>query len=238
MSLGSTGSIGISVQRLTCPRQRPFGPSHPGWYPASYPQAATRKRQPSARGFLPPFDHRHSLLGHPVPIKDFRSPYGRPTRRCAWTLTGFPRSAHPRCGRIGRPLYPGTKRCSHDRARISGRRSPPLPTARPYHPGPHPIFPRLSVTRHHQGFTHVRPPGLPLTRSLPWMDQGPLGFFSGLHTPTGRTCSACQSGDRHRTLAWNYTSGMTGPPICEFTRNVRLRVAIHARWLPYLHGRA
>jgi hypothetical protein len=57
----------------------------------------------------------------------------------AWTLAGLPRSAHPSHGRIGRPLYPEAQRCSHDRSNPSGRRSPPLPGARPYHPGMHSI---------------------------------------------------------------------------------------------------
>jgi hypothetical protein len=39
------------------------------------------------------------------------------------------------------------------------------------------------VTRHHQGFTHVRPSGLPLARLLPRTEQGPLGFFLKLRTP-------------------------------------------------------
>jgi hypothetical protein len=58
----------------------------------------------------------------------------------AWTSTGFPRSAHPSHDRIGCPLYPETKRCSYDRSDPSGRRSPPLPGARSYRPGSHPIF--------------------------------------------------------------------------------------------------
>src|SRR5215210_2865023 len=46
-------------------------------------------------GFLSAFAHRHSLLGHPVPAKDFRSPHGRPTATATQTgrtLSGFPSS--------------------------------------------------------------------------------------------------------------------------------------------------
>lgn len=39
------------------------------------------------------------------------------------------------------------------------------------------------MTRHHQGFTHVRPSDLPLARLLPRTEQGPLGFFLELRTP-------------------------------------------------------
>jgi hypothetical protein len=129
-----------------------------------------------------------------------------------WTPTGFPRSAHPSHNRIGCPLYPEAQRCSHVRSDPSGRRSPPLPGARPYHPGPHPS-PELSITRRHQGFTRVQPPGLPLAWSIPWMEQGPLGSLPGLRTPTGKTCGARQGGgwasstrpelhDRHRRTSY------------------------------------
>ena len=71
-------------------------------------------------------------------------------------------------------------------------------------------LPRLSITRHHRGFTHVRPPGLPLARSLPRMGQGPLGFFPGLRTPAGRTCGARQGGDGHRAPTRSYATDIAG----------------------------
>ena len=40
----------------------------------------------------------------------------------------------------------------------------------------------VNVTRHHRGFTHVHPSGLPLACD-PRMEQGPLGFFPELRTP-------------------------------------------------------
>jgi hypothetical protein len=40
------------------------------------------------------------------------------------------------------------------------------------------------MTRHHQRFTHVHPPGLPLARLLPRTERGPLGFFLKLRTPS------------------------------------------------------
>jgi hypothetical protein len=39
------------------------------------------------------------------------------------------------------PPIPRGPRCSHDRRWVSGRRVPPPPAARPYHPGPHPVVP-------------------------------------------------------------------------------------------------
>lgn len=56
-------------------------------------------------GFLSPFGHRHSLLGHPLPARDLGLPCGRLTGQSR-TPTGLPRSTHPRCDRGGRPLYP------------------------------------------------------------------------------------------------------------------------------------
>jgi hypothetical protein len=57
-------------------------------------------------------------------------------------------------------------------------------------------LPEFYVTGRHQGFTHVHPPGLPLARCSP-DESGPLGFFPGLRTPTGRTCGARQGRDGH-----------------------------------------
>jgi hypothetical protein len=116
------------------PTSAPFPGQPPGWYPASYPRAPGGGAGNAALGFLPPFGRRHSLLGHPVPPGDSALlTVGLPGS--AWTQAEFPRSAHPRHGRIGCPLYPEAQRCSHGRSDPSGRRSPPLPGARPYHPG-------------------------------------------------------------------------------------------------------
>ncbi len=82
----------------------------------------------------------------------------------------------------------------------------------------------LEITKHHQGFTHVHPPGLPLARLLPQTEQGPLGFYPGLRTPTDKT--------RRRTPGWGsilntdpeLRTRHDRPPICEFTRYARPRV--------------
>ena len=67
---------------------------------------------------------------------------------------------------------------------VFGRRSPPLPAARPYRPAIFPSFPGYAMTRHQQGFTCVRPSGLPLAWLLPRTERGPLGFYSELRTPS------------------------------------------------------
>src|SRR4029453_11487310 len=70
----------------------------------------------SGSGFLSAFAHRHSLLGHPVPARDFRSPHGRPTgppRRRAGLCRGF-RVPHARdTAGMGASFTPG-RRCPPD----------------------------------------------------------------------------------------------------------------------------
>jgi hypothetical protein len=177
-------------------------------------------------GFLPPFGAPAFASWASCSHREFRPPRGRPTSPLSgWTLTGFPRSAHPSRGRIRRPLYPGASGAPTTDSFSPVAACRLFQRPRPCHPGVASHHPRLSMTRHHRGFTCVRPPGLPLARLLPRMVQGPLGFFPGLRTCTGRTCRARQGGDGHRALARSYTTDIVGPPICELTRDVRPRVA-------------
>ena len=195
LPFGSEGLISISVQRLTCPRQRPFGPSHQGWYPASYPAAVDGGADHVAAGFLPPFGHRHSLLGHPVP-----------PRNSAPLTVGLPGSSPgPRRGFHVPHIRVTTGLGALFTPRPSGAHTTgPIPpvAARPLFQGPGPITPvlipspELSITRRHQGFTRVHPPGLPPRLVDPLDGSGALGLFPGLRTPTGRTCGARQGGGR------------------------------------------
>jgi hypothetical protein len=75
-----------SLSRAHLTASAPFRARASARYPASYP-ARPAEGQPSCPGFLPPFGHRHSLLGHPVPARDLGLPYGR--------LTGHHRVAGP-----------------------------------------------------------------------------------------------------------------------------------------------
>ena len=85
---------------------------------------------------------------------------------------------HPSYDRIGCPLYPETQRCSHTRSNPSGRRLPPLPGARPYHPSPHPISQSCLLRGVIKGSLAFSRPAFPLAWSIPWMESGALG-----HTP-------------------------------------------------------
>ena len=151
------------VQRLTCPRQRPFGPGHQGRYPASYPRAAAwRSRHHVARfpvAFRPPAFASWASC----PAAGFRSPHGRPTssQPAPGPRRGFHVPHITRHDRVGCPLYPEASGV-HTTGPI-----PPVAACRPSsgqalspRSSSHP--PELSITRHHQGFTRVHPSGLPL----------------------------------------------------------------------------
>lgn len=182
-----------------------------------------RRGRPCRLRFLSPFGHRPSLLGHPVPAGNSALlTVGLPG--IAWTMTGFPRSTHSRHDRIGRPLYPETKLCSHDRSDLSGRRSPPLPTARSCHPGQHPISRSCPLRGIIKGSLSFARPVFPSSVDPP-DGTGPLGLSPGLRTPTGKTCGARQGGDGYRALTRSYASDIVGPPFRELTRTVRPRVA-------------
>jgi hypothetical protein len=57
----------------------------------------------------------------------FRPSHDRPTSTPArWTMTGFPRSAHTRYGRNGRPLCPGASGAHASRVQSPARRPPHL----------------------------------------------------------------------------------------------------------------
>ena len=195
LPFGWGGLISISVQRLTCPRQRPSAQPQ-GWYPASYPRRSTEGR-PCRRGFPVVSTTGIRLLGILLPPRSSVPSRSAYQAASAWTRRDF-HVPHIRVtAGLGAP-YPEAQRCSHDRSDPSGRRSPPLPGARPYHPGPHPI----SRAVHYEASSrvHSRSPARPSPRLvIPWMDQGPW-LFPGLRTPTGRDLRRTPGG-RHRALA-------------------------------------
>ena len=85
--------------------------------------------------------------------------------------------------------------------------------------------PRLEITKHHQGFAHVHPPGLPLARLLPQTEQGPLGFHPGLRTPTDKTRRRTPGRGSILNTDRKLRTRHDRPPTCESTRYARLRVA-------------
>ena len=131
-------------------------------------------------GFLPPFGHRHSLLGsscsRPGTGPSLRSAY----RAYARTRTGFPRSAPARYDRGGCPLYPGDSG-----ALLARCRARPAPAAsHRLVPAPRTCIPPagLRFTRHQRGFTRFTRPACPSPVAA-WMGQAALGLSPVLRTP-------------------------------------------------------
>jgi hypothetical protein len=84
------------------------------------------------------------------------------------------------------------------------------------------IYPGPIFTRHQPRVHAFAPPGLPLTCSTR-MTRAPSGFAPA----RARPAHARQGRDRLRAQAWNHAASTTScqPPISEFTRHVRPRVA-------------
>ena len=152
-------------------------------------------------GFLSPFGHRPSLLGHPFPAGGLGLPCGRltGTRQCR-TPTGFPCCAPMRCGRSGCPLYPGD-----NGARANGCVRPlavcHLPAAASLHPGPAPIA-GACIDEASSRVHMLHPPGLPLA-CAPSDGTQSLGLLSELHTPPS---PATHVEDRDRSWALTRTT--------------------------------
>ena len=159
LPFGSGSLISISVQRLTCPRQHPHGPAT-RLVSGQLSPAAGGGASRDAAGFLSPFGHRHSLLGHPVPAEGFRSPHGRPTRQRLdpGGVSTF-RTSESRPDWV--PSLPRGQAVLSQPVR--SLRPPLAPSARGQALSPRRSshLPGLSITRRHQGFTRVHPPGLP-----------------------------------------------------------------------------
>ncbi|ASL07636.1 hypothetical protein MYCOZU1_00967 [Mycobacterium intracellulare subsp. chimaera] len=109
---------------------------------------------------------------------------GLPARRP--DPTGFPRSAHTRYGRGGRPLYPETSG-----VRTTGLWPPVAACRHCQRPGPitRVLNPSSRASNNEASSrVHSHSPVRPsLARSFPQTERGPLGFFPELRTPTGRT---------------------------------------------------
>jgi hypothetical protein len=162
-------------------------------------------------GFLPPFGHRRSLLRHPAPTREFRSPRGRPTRRRLdpGGVSTF-RTSESRPDWVpSLPRGPAVLTWP-----VLSLRPPLAPSSRGQALSPRSgiHLPELSITRRHQGFTRIHPPGLPPGLLVPGWNTDPLGSLPGLRTPAGKTCGARRVGDGHRALTRSYPPGIAGPP--------------------------
>ena len=162
-------------------------PEHPSGrhLPDAPGRRADHPRRASARP-RSPGRHRSALAGQEA------------ARRLCAARTDLPgpRQWHRRCvrpripgfspGGLGwAPSIPRGRRCPYDRREVRGRR---LPLHGGQSLSPRCRYPSrgVRVTRHHQGFTGIRPSSLPLTCD-PGTDTGALGLSPELHTPASRT---------------------------------------------------
>lgn len=120
------------------------------------------------------------------PAEGLRPSRDRPTRLQGRDPDGVStfRAYEMRPGRT--PPKPRDQRCSHDRRGRLRSSLAASSSGQVLSPGIHSVSPGLSMTRHHRGFTRVRPSGLLLARLLPLTDRGPLGFFPELRTFDGQ----------------------------------------------------
>ena len=173
----------VRLQRLTRSTSAPFRVRARCPVSGQLSRAAARRTRPYCPGFpspfgtpafaswtilFPPGSSASLAVGLPAALTR-PDPDGVPTFR--WHET--------RPGRV--PSMPRGRRCPRGRASAPSRRLP-LHSGQPLHPGTATHQPRLTLTRRHQGFTHVHPSGLPLTCG-PRMEREPLGLNPELRTP-------------------------------------------------------
>ncbi len=195
LPFGSGGLISVSVQRLTCPRQRPFGPSHRAGIRPVIPAAGGGASHDavvscclSATGIrllgilLPPRSSAPLTVGlpsnqrlDPTGISTFRTSESRPDwvpslPRGPAVLTRPVRSLRP-------PLAPSSRGQA-----LSPRACIPSPGA---------VYYEASSRVHSR--SPARSPPSPV---VPGWIADFLGLLPGLRTPTGRTCGARQGGGR------------------------------------------
>lgn len=194
------------------------GPTTSGLVSGRLYRNGRRRTDHVVTGFPLPFGHRHWLLEHPVPPRDSAPlTIGLPAGARANLLDhgGFPLSAHPSCGRFGCPLYPETTRCSHGRSRASGRRAPPLPGARSYHPVrfPSPEAEHNEASSRVHSHSPARPSPWPV---IPRMEREFLGHAPRASHPTSQEpATHARAGDGH----FEHSPGATSPapPVLQYS---------------------
>ncbi len=172
-----------------------------------------------------PFGAPASASWASCPAEEFRPSHDRPTRPHGPDPDGVStfRAHETRPGWA--PPKPRDQRCPRDRR--GSLRSPlaASTSGQALSPGYSSRLPRLSMSRHRRGFTHVRPSGLPLARLLPRTERGPLGFYPELRTPTSRTCRRTSERGPISNTDQELRIRHRRPPIYESTRHARPRVA-------------
>ena len=192
-----TAQVSNVPLRFASPRPRCFtgSPAHVSALSGPAARAGIRPVPRDGRlgaaAFLPrvpsPFGHRHPLVGHPVPPRDSApltiglpglmdpDPDGVSTFRACETRPGWA------------PPIPRGQRCSRNRRWVSGRRLPPPPAARPYHPDLRPVAPGSRSRGINRGSLTFTRPAFPSPGRSPGRNGGPWACPSSFAPPTGRT---------------------------------------------------
>jgi hypothetical protein len=193
------------------------GPAITAWYPASYVSAigggpATRPRvscrlSTTGIGLLgilfPPRVSALLTVGLPGECQSIRpdpdgvSTFHTPESRPDWV-----------------PSLPRDHAVLSGRSDPSDRRAPPLPGARSYRPGPHPISRSCLLRGVVKGSLAFTRPAFSLARSSLDGTRTTLGTLPGLRTPQTRgSAEHAEAGDGHRALARSYrTTDIAAPP--------------------------
>ena len=162
-------------------RARPSGPAS-----GRFPLQPRLEERSLGCGFPSPFGVPASASWASCPAEGFSPSYDRPTGPARpGPRRGFHVPRRRDAAGVGAPYTP--RPAVFTRSAL-GLRSPlaASPSGQALPPGSSSRRSRLTITRHHRGFTHVRPSGLPLARSFPRTERRPLGFFLELRTPSGR----------------------------------------------------
>ncbi len=156
-----------------------------------------------SHGFLLPFGHRHSLLGHPLPAGELGPPHGRLTGQRPDPDGVAPFRTHElRPDWV--PSEPRGQRCSSRPRRLPvGRR--PHPSSQSLHPAALPTD-RGRITRHQRGFTQFTRPVFPSPVTAR-MEQAALGLEPRASHPADQEPTThARVGTGHRARTWNYRS--------------------------------
>ena len=174
--------------------------------------AAFRPPAFASQPSFPAWDSAPLTIGLPAPQR--------------WTMTGFPRSAHARHGRNGRPLYPGTGGAHAGRCnpRPAACRITAAGSSTPAEPSPIRGYASRGIS---QGFTSFARPAFP-SPVAPGRPGAPPAFPRAPH-PRGqdpRTHARAGTGSEHKpgTTPLAYIRRPSNPRV--HSHRVRPRVAL------------
>ena len=216
----SVGSGVIVVFLFTGSPDRVSPLSRPGTRPAIRP--VIRDDQPKelamSRGFVLPFGHRRSLLGHPIPAEGLGPPHGRLTGHVDRTSTGLPRFARPSNDREGCPLYPGDDGAHPGLRTVLSRRLPHL-NGTSLHPAPTLHLTGLHIARHQRRFKQFTRPVFPSPAATRMKTSSSLSFPPSFEPRRPEPNDARRGRDRPSSTDLEQRSTISAEPPIERVRS-------------------